>query len=197
MIAAYRDPDPAARPTAHAASSTSARGVPAALTELRTPRPDPEPARRRRPGLLRPARHQQRPHRSPQRPPRTPPRLRPRVPQPHQLHRPQPPRDRRLQILAGQLRSAAPTRSAATRPESARSGTTRTPATRPRTPRAHPARVPRSAPCAGPPSTSPLSGYCAGRPQRERGGSRGSNNSHSASVRSCRRAASIVGTEAS
>ena len=51
-------------------------------------RPHPEQPRRRRPGLLRPARHLQRAHRSDQRPPRTSPRLRPRLPQPHQLHRP-------------------------------------------------------------------------------------------------------------
>jgi transposase len=59
--------------------------------------PDAVQARRRRGGLRRPTRHQQRPHRSHQRPPRTPPRLRPRLPQPHQLHRQIPTRDRRLQ----------------------------------------------------------------------------------------------------
>jgi len=64
------------------------------------PRPDPEAQGRRRPGLLRPARHQQRPDRGDQRQARTPPRQRPRVPQPHQLHRQIPPRDRRVQTTA-------------------------------------------------------------------------------------------------
>jgi len=47
--------------------------------------------------LLRPSRHIQRPDRSHQRPTRTPPRHRPRLPQPDQLHHPQPARHRRLQ----------------------------------------------------------------------------------------------------
>ena len=51
----------------------------------RLARTNPDQACSRRAGLLRPARHQQRTHRSDQRPPRTPPRLRPRLPQPHQL----------------------------------------------------------------------------------------------------------------
>ena len=72
-------------------------GVPAALTEVITLGRTLKQASRRRPGLLRPARHQQRPDRGDQRPPRTPPRLRPRLPQPHQLHRPIPARDRRIQ----------------------------------------------------------------------------------------------------
>ena len=59
-------------------------------------RPNPETASRRRAGLLRPARHQQRPDRGDQRPARTPPRLRPRLPQPHQLHRQMPTRSRRI-----------------------------------------------------------------------------------------------------
>ena len=41
--------------------------------------------------------HQQWPHRSHQRPPRTLTRIRPRIPQPHQLHHPLPPRNRRIQ----------------------------------------------------------------------------------------------------
>ena len=45
------------------------------------------------------ARHQQRSNRSDQRPPGAPARLRPRLPQPHQLHRPIPTRDRRIQTL--------------------------------------------------------------------------------------------------
>src|SRR5690606_1863677 len=61
------------------------------------PRPDPQAPRRRRAGLLRPTRNQQRTDRGDQRPPRTPTRHRPGLPQPHQLHRPQPPRDRRPQ----------------------------------------------------------------------------------------------------
>ena len=51
----------------------------------------------RHPGLLRSPPHKQRSYRSDQRAPRTPTRLRPRVPQPHQLHHPLPPRNRRIQ----------------------------------------------------------------------------------------------------
>jgi transposase len=51
-------------------------------------RPDPQAARRRRPGLRRAARdHQQRPDRGDQRPARAPTRVRPRVSEPHELHR--------------------------------------------------------------------------------------------------------------
>ncbi len=72
-------------------------GVPSRADRAHHARPDAEEASRRRPGLLRPPRHQQRPDRSDQRPPRTPPRLRPRLPQPHQLHRQIATRDRRVQ----------------------------------------------------------------------------------------------------
>ena len=61
------------------------------------PGPDPEEASRRRARLLRTTRHQQRADRGTQRTARTPARLRTRVPQPDQLHRPKPARDRRLQ----------------------------------------------------------------------------------------------------
>ena len=77
--------------------ATISRGVPDRADRADHPRPHPEQARRRRAGLLRPARHQQRADRSDQRPPRTPPRLRPRLPQPHQLHRQIATRNRRLQ----------------------------------------------------------------------------------------------------
>ncbi len=97
MIAAYRDPDRTSGRAAMTADRGSPRGRPGRTDRAAAAGPNPQPARRRCLGVLRPARHQQRPNRSPQRPPRTPPRLRPRVPQPHQLHRPQPARDRRLQ----------------------------------------------------------------------------------------------------
>ncbi len=96
MIAAYRDPD---RTQARAAMTTLIdclrQGVPATLIELR--RLGRTLTQRASPGLLRPARHQQRPDRSTQRAPRTPPRLRARLPQPDQLHRTITPGDRRLQ----------------------------------------------------------------------------------------------------
>ena len=77
--------------------TTLSAGVPKAAAGADHPRTDTEEARRRRPGLLRPARHLQRAHRSDQRPPRTPPRIRPRIPQPHQLHRPITTGNRRIQ----------------------------------------------------------------------------------------------------
>ena len=98
MIAAYREPDRRRGPRADGKLIDSlSHGVPAALTELITLGRTLKQARRRRAGLLRPARHQQRTDRGDQRPTRTPPRLRPRLPQPHQLHRPITARDRRLQ----------------------------------------------------------------------------------------------------
>ena len=60
-------------------------------------RQDAEEARRRRPGLLRPAQHLQRAHRGDQRQARAPARLGAGVPQPDQLHRQIPARDRRVQ----------------------------------------------------------------------------------------------------
>ena len=60
------------------------------------PRPDPEEASHRHPGLLRPPRHEQRTKRGDERAAGTPPRLRARVPQPHPLHRPKSARDRRI-----------------------------------------------------------------------------------------------------
>ena len=101
MIGAYRDPD-----------RRHGRQLMTGPDRVRRPRrprhpnrdlparADPDPALRRHPGLLRPARHQQRTHRSPQRSPRTSARHRPRLPQPHQLHRQIPARDRRLQTPA-------------------------------------------------------------------------------------------------
>ena len=98
MIAAYREPDRSRRPEADAAADRLGQPRrPRRARRAHHARPDPEEARRRRPGLLRPARHQQRTDRGDQRPTRTPPRLRPRVPQPHQLHRQITARDRRLQ----------------------------------------------------------------------------------------------------
>ena len=98
MITAYREPDRTrGRQLMQQLIDRLSSGVPGRVDRDHHPRPDPEPASRRRPGLLRPARHQQRTHRGDQRPARTPPRLRPRVPQPHQLHRQIPTRDRRVQ----------------------------------------------------------------------------------------------------
>ena len=93
---------PRTRPQARARSDDDADRVrqprcPGSADRAATARADIDDPRRRRPGLLRPPRHLQRPHRSDQRTPRTPPRLRPRVPQPHQLHRPITPGERRIQ----------------------------------------------------------------------------------------------------
>ena len=92
MIGAYRHPD---RKQGQALLTnliaSLSRGVPAALSELVEARSHPAPQGRGRACVLRPARHQQRPHRGHQRPPRTPTRQRPRLPQPHQLHRQKPP----------------------------------------------------------------------------------------------------------
>ena len=91
MIAAYRKPDRARgrRPDQRRRADRAGRD--------RHARADPDQARSRRAGLLRTAQHVERTDRVHQRPPRTPPRLRTRLPQPHQLHRPIPPRDRRIQ----------------------------------------------------------------------------------------------------
>ena len=98
IVAAYRhDNRPAARTYLAAVINTISHSVPADLMELATLG---RTLKRRAADVLatlRPTRDQQRPHRGDQRPTRTPPRLRPRVPKPSQLHRPQPPRDRRLQ----------------------------------------------------------------------------------------------------
>mgnify|MGYP001691402438 CR=1 FL=1 len=98
MIAAYRESDPTTGKTRMKSLITKlTHAVPACLTEAaalgRT-------LKKRAADILtflRPPPHQQRPHRSDQRPPRTPPRLRTRLPQPHPLHHPSTPRDRRLQ----------------------------------------------------------------------------------------------------
>jgi transposase len=98
IVAAYRNPDRVAAKTEMIAIITTiSRGVPSALTELITLGRTPSPTGRRHARILRPARHQQRTNRGDQRPPRTPARLRARLPQPHQLHRQIPARDRRLQ----------------------------------------------------------------------------------------------------
>ena len=97
MIAAYRHEDRRhGRELMVKLIESLSTGVPKALVEMitlgRTLR-----KRRRRAGLLRPTRHVLRTHRSDQRPTRTPTRLRARVPQPHQLHRQELARDRRVQ----------------------------------------------------------------------------------------------------
>ena len=98
MIAAYRESDPTTGKTRMKSLITKlTHAVPTCLTEVaalgRT-------LKKRAADILtflRPPPHQQRPHGGDQRPPRTPPRLRTRLPQPHPLHRPSTPRDRRLQ----------------------------------------------------------------------------------------------------
>ncbi len=98
MIAAYRDLDRThGRELMTTLIDSVASDVPRALTELTTLGRTLKEARRRRPGLLRTPRHVERTDRSPQRSARAPARLRPRVPQPDQLHRQEPARDRRLQ----------------------------------------------------------------------------------------------------
>ena len=98
MIAAYREPDRArGRELMTELIDSVSHGVPAALTEVITlgrtlkKRAADVLAYFDRPGTS------QRTDRGDQRPPRAPTRLRPRVPQPHQLHRQIPARDRRLQ----------------------------------------------------------------------------------------------------
>ena len=58
---------------------------------------DTQTPSRGHPGLLRSSPHQQWPYRSHQRTPRTPTRTRTRIPKPHPLHHPLPPRNRRIQ----------------------------------------------------------------------------------------------------
>ena len=114
MIAAYREPDKAKGKTLmQAVIDAIGSGVPGVLIEVITlgrtlkkraadilayfDRPGtsngPTEALNGRLEHLR----VERPHRSPEWPTRTPPRQRPRLPEPRPLHRPQPPRDRRLQ----------------------------------------------------------------------------------------------------
>jgi len=98
MIAAYREPDrEKGRDLMSKLIDSVSHGVLAALSEVTTLGRTLRKARCRRARLLRPARHIQRPHRGDQRQARTPAGLRPRIPQPHQLHRQIPARDRRLQ----------------------------------------------------------------------------------------------------
>lgn len=77
MIVAYRHPDRTkGRELMQNLIGSVSAGVPAALSEVITLGRTPEEARRRRAGLLRQTRHQQRPNRGDQRTTRTPPRLR-------------------------------------------------------------------------------------------------------------------------
>ena len=100
-VAAYRRPDRKTGRTMMAALITTlSTGVPKALQEVITLGTHTQEAGRRRPGLLRPARHIQRADRSDQRPSGAPPRIRPGIPQPHQLHR---------QIATGNRRIQTPT----------------------------------------------------------------------------------------
>ena len=72
-------------------------GLPGRFVELRKLGRTLEAARRRHPRVLRPARHQQRAYRGDQRTARAPPRLRPGLPEPHELHRAESARSRRIQ----------------------------------------------------------------------------------------------------
>ena len=99
IITAYREPDPhQGKGLMQAVIDSLREGVPTVLTATR--KLGRTLNKRRRPGLLRPTRHIQRPNRSDQRPPGTPTLLSPRLPRPHQLHRPLPPRGRRIQTTA-------------------------------------------------------------------------------------------------
>ncbi len=101
MIAAYRHPDrKTGRELMVKLIDVGQPWRPGRARGARHPGPDAEEARRRRAGLLRPTRHQQRTDRGDQRQARTPPRLSPRVPQPHQLHRQITARVRRVQTAA-------------------------------------------------------------------------------------------------
>lgn len=94
MIAAYRHEDRRhGRGLMVSLIASISSGVPRALVELTTLG---RTLKKRADDVLAYF-EQQRPHGSDQRPPRTPPRLSPRIPQPHQLHRQKPARDRRLQ----------------------------------------------------------------------------------------------------
>ena len=98
MIAAYREEDRRrGRELMVQLIDSISTGVPKALTEVITLG---RTLKKRAADVLayfRPTRHQQRPDRGHQRPTRTPPRQRTRVPEPDQLHRQVPARDRRLQ----------------------------------------------------------------------------------------------------
>ena len=97
MIGAYREPDRTQGRALMVKLIESLRtGVPKVLREVLTLRSDPDQARRRRTGLLRPTWHEQRAYGGDQRPPRASARLCTRIPQPRQLHRPVAARDRRL-----------------------------------------------------------------------------------------------------
>ena len=98
MIDAYRHPDPAAgRPVMSGLITSIATGVPAGIQEIarlgRTLKRRSEDT----PGLLRPPRLIQRPHRGHGRQARAPTRHRPRIAQPHPLHHPIPHPHRRPQ----------------------------------------------------------------------------------------------------
>jgi len=76
MITAYREPE---RKQGRDLMTKLIESVSHGVDRAAQARSDPDGPRRRRAGLLRPARHQQRPHRGDQRTPRTPPRIGPRL----------------------------------------------------------------------------------------------------------------------
>ena len=98
MVDTYRDPDRASGKTKmQTLIDTLATGRPGNSAGDQNARPDVEATGRRRPGLLRPARHQQRTDRSDQRPPRAPPRIGSGLQKPDQLRRQITPGNRRIQ----------------------------------------------------------------------------------------------------
>ena len=98
MIDAHRHPDPAAgRPVMSGLITSIATGVPAGIQEIARLGRTLKRRREDTPGLLRPPRLIQRPHRSHGRQARAPTRHRPRIAQPHPLHHPQPHPHRRPQ----------------------------------------------------------------------------------------------------
>ena len=96
---AYRDPSKIRGKALMQAeiNTLTSTHIPRSLTELMTLGRTLTRRAGDTPGLLRPPPHHRRSHRSHQRPPRTLTRLCPRIPKPHPLHHPLPPRNRRIQ----------------------------------------------------------------------------------------------------
>lgn len=98
IVAAYRHPDRAAgKRELRSGDRLAASRSPGCADRATAPGSHARQAGPRHPGLLRFARHLERADRGDQRPPGAPARLRARLPQPQQLHRPQPARGRRIQ----------------------------------------------------------------------------------------------------
>lgn len=103
LVTAYRDPDRAkGKQLMQALIDAIGSRVPQALTEIGKLG---QTLTRRATDVLA---YFERPDRGDQQPPRAPPRLRPRLPQPHQLHRPIAPRNRRIQTTATPSNAMSP-----------------------------------------------------------------------------------------